>query len=192
MVLEDENILEAPIFLEVQDSIAKGPENVLNPFGRQSRKTGGVVGRLDNDFVGPDSVHAVKHSLRLAIQIALDPQSRELVGHNTNGPSRGVPLRRGPSVRVRTVCLNLGRCLALVSVAKRAKSALNLHILANKIGWALRTIRRNNHPAPYDRIFSKFRHLLNPFTAIANETLIYAAREAFRNTSICGGDVRCS
>src|ERR1700728_1800760 len=185
VVFEDQDVFEAAIFFQIEDAVPERPQNVFNAFGRQRGEAGGVVGRLNNDFVRPDSVHAIKHALRLAVERAFNTQSWKLIGHDANRPTRGVPLRRWPAVRVRTVGLNLGRRLGLVSVAKGTKSALDLHIFADKIGWALRPVRRNNHPAAHNRIFSQLRQLLNPFSALT-KSCIYRAREASRNPSICG------
>ena len=125
-----------------------------------------MIGRLNDDLVRPNSVHAIEHAVCLAVQRAFDTQGGKLVGHDSNRPSWSITLRRLSAIWVRAIGLNLGRGLALVPIIKGAESALDLHILADKIGWALGPVRRNNHPTAHNRIFSQLRQLLNPFRTV--------------------------
>jgi hypothetical protein len=174
-------------FFQIQDAVPESPQNIFNPFGRQGREAGSMVGRLDDDLVRPDSVHAIEHALRLAVQRAFDSQGWKLVGDDADGPSRSVPLRLRSAIRVRTVRLDLRRRLGLVPVAERTKSPLDLHIFPNKIGWALRPVRRNNHPTAYNRIFSQLRQLLNPFSAVAQILYFISTRKHYETPRSAGG-----
>ena len=147
-----------------------------------------MIGRLNDDLVRTDPVHAIEHTFGLAIHVAFNAQGRKLIGYNPDRPSGGVSLRLRPSIRVRTRRLNLRWRLALVSVAEGAEAALDLHIFANKIGWALRPVRRNNYPAADNRIFSEFRQYGILSRCRAN-FIFYADKEALRNTSICGREL---
>src|SRR3954454_149810 len=122
-----------------------------------------MIRRFDNDFMCPNANHAVEHTLGLAIQSAFDAQRRKLIGHDTHGPSRGIALWRRPAIGIRPVRLDLRRRLALISIAKRAESPLDLHVLAYKIGWALRSVRGNYHPTANNRVFSQLRHCTRSF-----------------------------
>src|SRR6516225_1343920 len=153
MVLEDHDVLEALVFLQIEDAVAEGPQHILNPlFGQRCQRLV-MVRRLNNDFVRADAVHLVEHAIGRAVQAAFNLQCRKLVGHYTNRPTLGI----APGA-VRTVSKHFGRCLAFVAGTKRAKSALQLHRLPYKIGWALRAVSRDDYPSAYDGIFTKFRH----------------------------------
>ena len=79
-----------------------------------------VVARaLDDDLVGADAVHHVVDAVAALVQVALDLQRGELVGHDADPPARPV----GPACRV-AVGEDLGRRLVLVPLAERAESAL--------------------------------------------------------------------
>src|SRR4029077_583686 len=90
VILEEQNVFEAPVFLEVENTIAEGPQNVFDSLRRKRRQGGVVVGRFDDDFVGADAIHLVKHAFGLFIQIALDSEGRELVRNNADRPTRTV------------------------------------------------------------------------------------------------------
>src|ERR1035438_674832 len=62
MILKNQDVLEPAIFLQIQDSVPEGPQDIFDAFGRQSRQAGRVVGSLDDDFMCPDPIHAIKHS----------------------------------------------------------------------------------------------------------------------------------
>src|SRR5437868_9243624 len=126
MVLEDQDVLESPVLFQVKNAITEGPQYIYNPLRRQSGKRGVVIGCFDDHFMRPDPIHAVKHAFRLAVQSASNAQRRELVGNDSHGPSRAIALRRRAAIQVGTISLNLGRGLALIAVAKRAKSPLIL------------------------------------------------------------------
>src|SRR5215467_14350451 len=99
VILKNENVLEAAVFLQIEDAVAEGPEHVFNALGGQAGEAQRVVGRLDDRFVGANSVHLVEHAFGLLGKIAFDTESRKLVGNHANGPSGAVFLR-GATVRV--------------------------------------------------------------------------------------------
>ena len=92
------------------------------------------------------------------------------------------------AVRVRTIGLNLGRRLGLVPVAEGAESPLDLHIFADKIGWALGPVGRNNHPAANNRIFSQLRQLPNPFSAVTQTSYFTPTRKRCEILRSAGGN----
>src|SRR5579872_221063 len=163
MILEDQNVLEQPVLLQIENSIAEGPQNIFDTFRRQRCEVGIMIWRLDDHFVCADAVHAVKHTFGLSVQISLNAKRRELVGDYAHGPSWRVPLGTRSTIRIRTIRLSFGRRFALVPIAERTKATLNLHIFPHKIGWALCPIGRDNHPPSNNRIFPKLWHSLNPF-----------------------------
>src|SRR5947199_8040734 len=164
MILENQNVFEPPVFFQVQYPVPKCPQNILNALRRQRRHAGRVIGRLDNDLVGPNPIHAIKHSFSLTVQRALDTQRRKLIGDYAHRPSRCIPLRRRATIGVRPVGLNFRGCLGFVSVTERAETALDLHVFAREIRRALRSISRDNDPTSNDGVFSKLRQVLNPFS----------------------------
>src|ERR1700730_712950 len=101
MVLENQDVLEPSVLLQIEDAVAKGPQNVFDSLRRKRGKTRSMVGRLNNDLVRADPVHAIEHALRLAIQRTFNSKGWELVGHDPDRPSRRIPLRRRPAIRVR-------------------------------------------------------------------------------------------
>src|SRR3979411_2092395 len=122
MILEDQDVLEAAIFLEVKNPIAKCPQHVFDPSRRQCRQGGVVVGRFNDDLMSADAIHLVKHSLGLLVQVAFDSQRRKFVGHHPYGPTGSV-FRPGSAVCVWPIGQNLGWSFVLVTVIKRAKTS---------------------------------------------------------------------
>src|ERR1043166_1843050 len=155
MILKDQNVFKAPVFLQIENPVPERPQHVFDSLRRQRGKICIVIRRLDDDLMGPNSVHAVEHSFGLPVQSAFNTQSRKLIGYHAHRPPRRVSLRGRSPIWIWTVSLDLGRSLALIAVAEGTENSLNLHSFANKIGWALRPVRRNNHPTSKNRIFSE-------------------------------------
>ena len=160
VIFENEDVLEAAVFLKIQNAVAESPEHVLNPLGRKVGQAGIVVRSLNDDFMRPNAVHAIEHALGLAIQIALNAERRELVGHHAHGPARRIALGRRPAVGVRAVRLDLRRSLGFVAITKGTEAASDFDRLAGEVSRALGPVGRNDDPAAHDRIFSKFRQAL--------------------------------
>ena len=80
VVLENQNVLEAAVFLQIKNAIAKSPQHVFNSLGRKRGESGGVVGSLDDHFVRTDAIHLVEHAVSLAIEGALDAKAGNLLG----------------------------------------------------------------------------------------------------------------
>src|SRR5581483_10512796 len=154
MVLENQDVLEAAVFLQIQDTVAKGPQNIFDSLGRQRREAGIMIRRFNDDFVSADAVHLVEHAFGLAIQIAFDSQGREFVGNDAYGPARRIALRRRTSIRIRPIGLNLRRSLGLVSIAEGAEATLDAHPFAGKIRGTLGAIGGDDHPTANNGIFS--------------------------------------
>src|SRR5690348_1211127 len=120
MIFKDQNVFETPVFFEIEDAVAKGPKYVFDLLWRKRRQRGVVVIGLDNYFVRADAIHLVEHAFGLSVEIAFNSEGREFVGNDPNGPAWRIPLRSSPVV-AGPIGLNFRRCLAFVSVTKRAE-----------------------------------------------------------------------
>src|SRR5262249_2391618 len=140
MVLEDQDVFESPVLLQIENSVAKSPQHILDALGWECRQCCVVIRRLDDDLVSADAIHLVKHAFGLAVQVAFNSEGRKLIGHNAHRPSRCMPLWRGPPIRIWAVGLNFRWCLAFVTVAEGAKPTLVLDAFTEKIGRSLSTI----------------------------------------------------
>src|SRR5262249_6308210 len=155
IVLENHDVLEATVLLEIEDAVAKRPEDILHALHRHSGQGLSVVRRLNHHFVGADAVHLVEHAIRLAVEITLNAQRRKLVGYNAQVPSGKI----APSVFAGTVSHDLRRRLAFIARAKRTKvRALEDNAFTRKIAGTLGTVAGNNDPASGHGVFSQFRH----------------------------------
>ena len=96
-----------------------------------------MVRSFNDDLVGADTVHLVEHAFGLTAQIPFDAKSGEFIGNYAHRPARGIALRRGSAIRIRAISLNFRRSLVFVSVAERAKAALQFDSLAHEVGRAL-------------------------------------------------------
>src|SRR5580704_12088664 len=195
VILENQDVLEAPVFFQIKNAVTKGPKHIFNSLGCQSTEARIVVGSLDNDFMRAHAVHAVEHALGLAVEAALDAECGKFIGNHPHRPSRRVALRRRSSVHVRTISLNFRRRLGLVTITKRTKAAFQLHTVSGKVSRTLGAVRRNDDPPAYDWILSKLGQALNPFTKglsvcikpnWVNGKPFYATGKAFLNSSSAG------
>ena len=71
VILEEQDVFEAPVFFQIENAVAEGPEHIFNALRRQRGQGGIVVGRLDDDLVRADAVHLVEHAFGLAVQSCL-------------------------------------------------------------------------------------------------------------------------
>ena len=153
VVLEDHDVAEARVLLQVDDAVAVGPEDILDLLVRQVAQRQHVVGRLDDDLVRADAVHLVVEAVALLVEVALDPQGGELVGHHAQ--------RQPGCVRAaarRPVGQDLGRRLGLVAGAERAEVAARRNRRARaRSRWALGAVGGDDHPAAGDGVFAQFR-----------------------------------
>src|SRR5579862_8114744 len=163
VILEDQNVFEAPVFLKIENAVAEGPQNIFNSFRRQRCQTRIVIRRFDDYFVGADAVHTIEHALGLPIQGTLNSKCRKLVGNYSHRPSWRVSLWPRSTIRVGPISLNLRRRLAFIPVTKGAEASLDLHVFPHEIRWALRPIGRDNYPTSNNRIFSELRHFIKSF-----------------------------
>src|SRR5664280_1601962 len=149
MILEDHDVLEAPVLLQIDDAVPVRPQNVFNSLLRNGGQGGIVIGRLDDDLVRPNAVHLVEHALGLPVQAALDSECRKLVGHHAYRPIRCVTRSA-----VRAIRQHLGRGLAFIAVAERAKATLHFHRLTAEVGGTFGAIGGNDYPSSNDWIFA--------------------------------------
>ncbi len=90
VILEDQDESEARVALQVLDAFAKRPQHPLDMRFAHGRQRLPVFGRLDDDFMRADAVHAVEHALALTIEVAFDLQRRKLVRHDAQVPAGAV------------------------------------------------------------------------------------------------------
>ena len=154
MVFENKNVLKTTVFFQVKNTVAKSPEYILDALYRQGRERGRVVWPLDHYLVGADSIHFVKHTFGLPVEVPLNSQRRKLIGDHPHRPARGVALWRRAPVVVRTISLDFRRSLVFVAVTEGTKTTLDLELLAGKIGGPFGTIGGNDDPSPHNWIFS--------------------------------------
>src|SRR3989442_153677 len=117
VVLENQDVTEALVVFQVEDAVAIGPQHLFEGFLGHGGQRALVIRRFDDHFVRPDTVHAVKQPLALAVEVAFDAQRRELVRDDADSPAGAIPRAAVPAVGQ-----NLGRRLRLITVAKRAKA----------------------------------------------------------------------
>jgi len=153
VVLKDEDISKPPVSSQIEDSLAIGPQNILHGF-KGKRGEGLLMERcFDDNLVGPHSVHLVKHSLTLPVKISFDSKSRELVGNDSEAPSRGV--WRGSVIAVGQ---NLGRGFIFIPLTQRTESSRGMRVINGKIRGPASPFGGDDHPSSVDGILSQFRH----------------------------------
>jgi len=164
VVLENEDVFEPLVAAQVEPAQPVDVHDARQVLHRHVRHAQLVIRALDDHLVRPDAAHAVVNSGALLLQIALDHERRELVGHHPDFPSR----RIGRGTR-RADGEDLGGRLVLVPRAERAERSRRLHFLAgdDEIPGALAPLHRDDHPPLLDRIVSQFRHV-SSLHAVAN------------------------
>src|SRR3954453_24230688 len=155
VVFENQDVLEELVFLQIENAVAKCPEHVFDLFWRQSGQRCIVVIGFHNHFVRADAVHLVEHAFGLAVQIAFDAKGGKLIRDSPNRPARGIFLWWRPAI-LRTIGLDLGRGLALVSITEGTEAAPHLYCFTGKVSRTLGAVGRDNDPAANNRIFSEF------------------------------------
>src|SRR5579863_7432366 len=97
-----------------------------------------------------NSIHAVKKTLALAVEISFNPQGRKFIWDYAHAPSRRVPA--APVTPERQY---FRRSASLVTRAKGAKrTALHLHAFTGKIRRPFSAVGGNNHPPAGDWILT--------------------------------------
>src|SRR5450759_4651654 len=154
MVLEEEDVTEAAVFLEIVDALLEGPEGLFDELLGHVAEGLVVVGPFDDDLMGADAVHLVVHALALAVQLAFDAEDGEFIGHDAHAPPGLVAVPGG------AVGQHLGRCLVLIPVAERADGGCGRrHRLPDEIAGAFGAIRGYNDPSPCDGVLTQFRQV---------------------------------
>src|SRR6185312_1868209 len=154
MVFENQNVFESAILLQVQDPVTESPKHIFDTLQRHGVECFGMVRRLNHNFMRAHTVHLVKHSIRLPVQVSFDPQCRKFVRDHAQVPPGGV----WPGVFSRTVGQYLWRRSAFITRTKWAESALQDNALTGKISGTFGAVSGNNNPASGNRIFSQLRH----------------------------------
>src|SRR5437868_4524111 len=91
MIFEDEDVLEAAVLLEIDDTIAERPEHVFNALLRHVGKSLCMVRCLDDYLMSADAIHAVIHSIRATIEVPFDSKRRIFVWNHTHRPAGLIP-----------------------------------------------------------------------------------------------------
>ena len=99
VVLEQQDVAQAAVLPEVAHALAERRQHPLDLGLGHRRQRLDVIGRLDDDFVRADPVHAIEHPLAFAVEPALDLQRRKLVGHDAQFPAGTVARRRSADRR---------------------------------------------------------------------------------------------
>src|ERR1700722_7108949 len=154
MILENQDVAKPFVVLEIEHAVAVSPENVLDGALRQGSQSRGVIGRFHDNLVRADAIHLVKEAFTFAVEIALDAECGEFIGHDANGPSGGVRASVAAAVDE-----NLRRRLDFMAGAEWAILAVwqRRDALAQKIVWALSALGGNDYPTASNRIFSQLR-----------------------------------
>src|ERR1700676_951501 len=118
-----------------------------------------MVGSFDDDLVGANAIHLVKHALGLLVQASFYAKRRELVGNDAHRPTWSV-LHGSAAIGARPIGQNFRWSFIFVAVAEGAKPSPDLDRFAREVGRTLGAIRGNNHPSAHDGVFSQFRHVL--------------------------------
>src|SRR5262249_3177920 len=115
---------------------------------------GAMVGRLDDDLVGPDAVHPIVDYVARRLEVALDAEGGKLVRHDTDLPSRSV--RQGPLIAHGENLVGSARLLARAEGAwSRAQGT---HGRRGEVGGTTGPLGGDDHPAADHRIPSELRH----------------------------------
>ena len=102
---------------------------------------------------GADAAHHVVDAVAALVQLALDLQGGELVGHDADPPPFAVALRAGLAIGEDFV----GR-FVLVALAEGAEAALLALLRRVEVVRPFRPAAGDNHPAADNRVFSKVGH----------------------------------
>ncbi len=157
LILEQQHVLQAAVVLQVIHAVAEGKQHLLDGALGELRHAERVFGGFDDHFVRADALHPVEEAFALTIQIALDSQHGELVGHHAEAPARLIG--RGTVAEGE----HLRWCFAFVAGAERAEAAggRGRNRLPDKISGPPGTIGGDNHPTVGNGIFTQFRHSVN-------------------------------
>ena len=151
VILEEDDVAEAPVALQIVDAIFERPENFFDLLFRHFAERHGVLRRLDDDLMRADAVHLVVHAVALAVQLAFDAEHRKFVGHDAHAPARLVARRRccgTPAPRAASYARFRNR--------KGRRRTGRRRRMPDKIAGALGAIGCNDDPSTRDRVLPQF------------------------------------
>ena len=120
-----------------------------------------MIGRLDDDFVRADPIHAVEQSLAFAVEIAFDSQRGKFIGDHANGPTWACLARHRCGHRPESPAASCSRCH---NKTDKNPCRLMCTLSRKKSLGPLGAIGGNDYPSARDRVPSKFRQrLLLPY-----------------------------
>jgi hypothetical protein len=130
-----------------------------------------MVRRLDDDLVRTDAVHPIEQPVAFAIERPLDPERRELVGHDPDVPASRIA---GSAVSVRE---DLGRGLVFVPFAERTQIVRpGDNRLDLEVARTLLPLGGNDDPSSGHRIFSQISHRSTDIPRLTLRTRTRAGR----------------
>ncbi len=97
-VLEDHAVDQAGVFLEVHQAVAVDPEDLAELLVGEFGGAENVLGCFDDDLVGADAAHHVVDAFAALVEVALDFEGGELVGHDADAPTAAVAFGAGVAV----------------------------------------------------------------------------------------------
>ena len=111
-VLEQHAMDQPGVFLEINQPVAIDPEDFPDVVLAEGSHAGMVARALDDHLVRADAGHHVIDSVAPLVEVALDLQRREAVGHDPDPPARSV----GAAAKV-AIGDDLRRSLVLLALA---------------------------------------------------------------------------
>ena len=153
VVLEDEDVADAPVTVEIHDALAVRLEHLDDVGDRQIAQVLVVLGPLDHHLVGPHAVHLVVEALAPALEDALDLERGELVRHHADLPAGAVGgAARGAGG------VDLGRGLVLVARTEGAIAGAPLEPDGGEVRGPAAALGRDDHPAADHRVLAELGH----------------------------------
>jgi len=122
VVLEEQNVLEAPVFLEIENAIAEGPENVFDFFSRANEASVALwsgVSMMTSWAPMPFILSNMPSAC--LFKVPSMPSAGKLVRNDADRPTRSVFLRR-IAVGAGTICQDLRWGLAFIAVTDRDRT----------------------------------------------------------------------
>src|ERR1700686_2024830 len=101
MIFEKEYVTQPRVALEVEASVAEGPEQIFDPLFRQFGERYFVFRAFDDDLVCANSTHLIVQALAHTVEHSLDAQRWRPVRNNAGGPMAVFVLAIGENFRRR-------------------------------------------------------------------------------------------
>ena len=156
-VLEEHAVDQPRVLFQIDQAVAVDPQDLADVLLAEVGHRDFVVRALDDDLVGADAVHLVVDAIAALVEVALDLERGELVGHDADAPALFV----GAGVAV-AVGEDLVRRVVLAALAERAEAAARRRRLDLRRDRPLGPVGGDDDPAANDRILAQLRHRQTP------------------------------